>query len=454
MITTSLLSIYKKLVAWDKKLEIYTNGADNAYPERMERFRNNSITATMASNTMIQFLLGKGFGEADNLKIGNVKLIDLADDIARDIVDNRGVFIHVNYDANFDISDFNVIPFEQCRVGEKDSKEYNGKILIYKDWSSKVDKNKVQILNVFNPKKEVVQYQIEKVKGIENYKGQVFYYNMDNKYYYPLARIDAVSFECDNEYQASLYKNELLRRGFFGKTLVVTRPLIDAGFIEQTLLSGDAAQIAVLRNQESEREAFKQGLKKFIGVGEIGGVMHLEVDFAGEKLDDAILFKNIESNIDPDLFKFTEDAAVSKILMAFNNLPVSLVKSESSLFGQGGDSLRVAKETYWENTWKERNLLETILNDLLKNMGNPDYKYVTIQPLLTKEVDADSATIEKQKAQAQLKGSVGGVQGVLAIQASVSQGLTDYESAITILNEIYGIEDSLARAILGTPKIN
>ena len=36
MITTHLIEIYKKLVAWDKKLEIYTNGADNAYPERME----------------------------------------------------------------------------------------------------------------------------------------------------------------------------------------------------------------------------------------------------------------------------------------------------------------------------------------------------------------------------------------------------------------------------------
>jgi hypothetical protein len=419
----------------------------------MERFRNNSVTATMASNKMIQYLLGKGFGEADNLKIKDIKLIDVADDIARDIVDNRGVFIHVNFDANYDVSDFKVIPFNQCRVGEKDSKEYNGKILIYKDWSAKIDKSQVQILNIYNPKKEVVAYQAEKAGGMDKYKGQVFYYNMDNQYYYPLARIEPVAFECDNEYQASLYKNEILRRGFFGKTLVVTRPLIDAGFIETTLATGDSLQIANLRQQESEVEAFKEGLKDFIGVGNIGGVMHLQVDFAGEKLDDAILFKNIESNINPDLFKFTEDSAVSKILMAFNNLPITLVKSESSLFGAGGESLRVAKETYWEDTWKERNLLETILNDLLKNMGNPEYQYVFIQPLLTKEVNQDSATAEKQKAQAQLKGSVGGVTGILSIQASVSQGLTDYESAVTILKEIFGIEDKLAREMLGTPEI-
>jgi hypothetical protein len=389
MIATTLHSIYKKLVTWDKKLSIYTNGEDNNYPERMERFRNNSVTATMASNKMIQYVLGKGFGESDNLRIGNVKLIDLADDIARDIVDNRGVFIHVNYDANYDISDFNVLPFNQCRVGEKDSKEYNGKILIYKDWAAKIDKSIVQILNVFNPDKEKIAYQVEKAGGIEKYKGQVFYYNMDNQYYYPLARIDPVAFECDNEYQASLYKNEILRRGFFGKTLVVTRPLIDAGFVETALASNDSLQIANLRKQESEVEKFKEGLKDFIGVGNIGGVMHLQVDFAGEKLDDAILFKNIESNINPDLFKFTEDSAVAKILMAFNNLPITLVKSESSLFGMGGGALRVAKETYWEDTNKERNLLETILNDLLSKMGNPDYKYVFIQQLLTPKKEAD-----------------------------------------------------------------
>ena len=453
MITTSLISIYKKLVKWDKKLEIYTNGEDNAYPERMERFRNNSITATMASNTMIQYLLGKGFGEADNIKVGNTKIIDLADDIARDLVDQRGVFVHVNYDANLDISDFKVLPFNQCRVGEKDSKEYNGKILVYKNWNDKVDKKNVQILNVYNPNKTVVAYQIEKVKGIENYKGQIFYYNMDNQYYYPLSRIDPVSFECDNEYQASLYKNEILRRGFFGKTLVVTRPLIDAGFIEEALQSGDSVQIANLRKQETEVEQFKAGLKEFIGVGNIGGVMHLSVDFAGEKLEDAILFKNIESNINPDLFKFTEDSAINKILMAFNNLPVGLIKSDNSIFGSSGDSLRTMKETYWENTWKERNLLETILNDFLKNMGNPDYTYIYIQPLLTKEISLDTAAAENAKAQAQLKGSVGGVQALLEIQTSVGLGTTDYTAAVTMIVNIYGFSEEVAKQLLGTPKI-
>jgi hypothetical protein len=205
---------------------------------------------------------------------------------------------------------------------------------------------------------------------------------MDNQFYYPLSRIDAVSFECDNEYQASLYKNELLRRGFFGKTLVVTRPLIQDAYYEDMSDEG----IKRLSRLKSERQNFKDGIKKFIGAGEVGGVMHMEVDFAGENLNDAIIFKNIESNINPDLFRFTEDSAVTKILMAYNNLPVALVKSpDSSMLGNSGQALLTAKETYWENTTKERELLNSLMNDLWTRHADYNGQPLDIIPLITKQ---------------------------------------------------------------------
>ena len=372
MITAFISDIYKKIVTWDKKLDIYTNGVDNAYPERMERYRNNSITATMASNKMIQYLIGKGFGESDNLLIGKTKLIDLADDIARDIVDNRGVFIQVNYDANFDISDFKVLPFNQCRVGQKDSNDYNGKILIYKDWSAKIDKSKVQILNVYNPDKDIVSYQVEKTKGLENYKGQVFYYNMDSQYYYPLSRIDPVNHDCNSEYNASIYKDNILENGFIQSTFFITRPLVDNGFVEPTDILG----LHNRNKQESERENFRKAGKTMLGAKGVGGFMHMEVDFSGEDLSKAIEIKTVKSDVNPALFQFVEESATKKILMAYNNIPLGLVVSDSSMFGNSGDALRVMKETYWEDTSKERSLLETILNDLLKKMGNTQYKYL------------------------------------------------------------------------------
>lgn len=377
MITTYISDIYKRLVKWDKKLEIHTNGIDNAYTERMERYRNNSITATMASNKMIQYVIGKGFGEADNLLIGGIKLIDLADDIAHDLVDNRGVFIHANYDANYDVSNFKVIPFAQCRIGEKDSKEYNGKILVYKDWTGKVDKKNVQVLNVYNPDKKIVAYQVEKAGGIEKYKGQVFFYNMDSQYYYPLARIDPVNHDCNSEYNASIYKDNILENGFIQSTFFITRPLVDDGFIDQN----DRDAIRNRQLQESEREIFRKSGKQMLGAKGVGGFLHMEVDFSGEDLSKAIEIKTVKSDVNPALFQFVEESATKKILMAYNNIPSGLVVSESSVFGNSGDALRVMKETYWEETWKERNLLETIINDFLKKMGYETYLFV--KPLLT-----------------------------------------------------------------------
>ena len=57
------------------------------------------------------------------------------------------------------------------------------------------------------------------------------------------------------------------------------------------------------------------------------------------------------------------------------------------------------------------------------------------------------------EAKARLRGSVGGVQGILAIQASVAQQTTDYEAGIATLEEIYGLTVDQAKKILGNPKI-
>jgi len=461
MLKTKLIEIAKKIITWDKKLEIYSNGEGNDYPERMERYRVNSVTATMASKIMKQYVIGKGFGEADNLIIGGNKLIDIALDITSSIVDDNGVFIHVGYNANFEVSDFKVVPFKQCRIGEKDSQEYNGKILVYKDWNeNKIDKNKIITYNVFNPNKDVIKYQagikdndtdaiiIEKMA---KYKGQIFFYNAHKNYYYPLSRLHSVAVDCDSEYLASKYKNQITRRSFFGKTLVITRPLLDDSFIPHAKNSTEYQR--EYARLESEVEKTDETLKQFMGADNAGGILRMEVDYKGDKLEDAILFKNIETDINDKVFEFTEKSVMEKILMAHNNLPISLVKSpDNALLGNSGESLNVLKQTYWENNSIERNKVETIVNDFLRITSDVVYsQYLPILPLITKEITADTALIEKQKAQATLKGSVGGVTALLEIIRSVSAKETDYNSALAIIQEIYGVDEAKSRELLGTP---
>lgn len=62
----------------------------------------------------------------------------------------------------------------------------------------------------------------------------------------------------------------------------------------------------------------------------------------------------------------------------------------------------------------------------------------------------DTPVDVEAEAKANLKGSVGGVQGLIGIQTSVAQGITDYEAAVAMLFEIYGFDDATARKLLGS----
>jgi len=371
---TLLIDVWKRLTPWSKSADVYANDTDNTYPERMDRLVNNSVTAKSAAAIMVQYLIGKGYGtDADSIIINkekNLKLIDFADDVADDLVKQRGVFIHINWNALYQIADCSVVPYEWCRIGKKDSNDYAGKIAISKEWL-KPKRSEIELVDVYNPRKAVIDAQVEKAGGWEHYKGQILFVNMDTKLIYPLSRIDSVSEDCDSEAQASIYKNKLLRKGFFGNTLVVTRPLVGEG-----LEPGSTA----LTEAESERERFQQAIKDSLGAQNTGGVLCLEMDFAGEKLDDAILIKQIESKIDDKLFNYTETSVRENILVAFNNLPAGLVKTnDSSLFGNSGEAIREMKRTYWENTSKERSLLTAVINQLLQR--SQDYASLIVQPL-------------------------------------------------------------------------
>jgi hypothetical protein len=368
-----LIEVWKRLTPWSKTADVYANDVDNAYPERMDRLINNSVTAKSASAIMVQYLLGKGYGEEADAtvvnKAKNLKLSDFAADVADDLVKQRGVFIHINYNALYQIADFSVLPFEWCRIGKKDSNDYAGRVAVCKEWL-RPKRSDIELIDVYNPRKKVIDAQVEKAGGWEHYKGQVLYINMDAKLIYPLSRIDSVAEDCDSEAQASVYKNRLLRKGFFGNTLVVTRPLVG-----DALVPGTPAH----QQAETERDAFQKAIKDSLGADNTGGVLCLEMDFAGEKLEDAVLIKQIESKIDDKLFEYTEASVRENILVAFNNLPSGLVKNnDSALFGKSGEAIREMKRTYWENTTRERNLLTALINRLLGQSA--DHSTLTIEP--------------------------------------------------------------------------
>lgn len=376
----SIKDIFKKPVKLDKKNNIYMNGDDNAYPERMDRYINNSVTAKTATNLMKQSLIQKGFGVHDKVIVNKNKQLtfyNFADDIANSKVRQRGVYIWIGWDANYKIGSVQVLPFHNCRVSKQDSEEYSAKILYSKEWLESKQSDLVEF-DVYNPEPSVIQSQVDKAGGWGKYKGQVLFVNDDSDYIYPLSRIDSVQMDCDSEGQSSIYKNVLLRKGFFGKTAVITRPLTDSDLPEKILRDGELIPNPELRAQESEREAFKKTIEDFVGAENAGGAIHIELDFGGENLEDAILFKNIESKIDDKLFAYTESSVRKNILVAFNNLPNGLVEQSEGIFSNSGEAIKEMRKQFDDNCEIERSQFLDLLNDIWKRMAIYDGLPITI----------------------------------------------------------------------------
>lgn len=101
--------------------------------------------------------------------------------------------------------------------------------------------------------------------------------------------------------------------------------------------------------------------------------------------------------------------------------------------------------------------LENSLGDIFKAIEakmQPIFaQYIPKQVVEINGTFGEDAELARQQAEAQanLKGTVGGVQGILQIQQSVSQGITQREAAIALLGTIYGFDRVKAEEILGQP---
>lgn len=377
-IKSTLINLYKKATDFDKSTGVVNNGESNDYPEKVDRFINNSVTALSCANLKTNYIIGKGFGSFNDVKLGDSTLLEVARKITKSVVRQNGVYINFHYNANFEPSGVKILPFANMRNGKKDDEKYTGKYGYAENWVG-AKKDDVKWFHAFNPKKEVVQAQIQNCKGntllekVKNYKGQVLYINLTDDYEYPLSGIDAVMSDCDSEAQASLFKNKSLRRGFFGKTMVVTRPL--AGDLED--YGGDATQWQLA---QTERDNFKKVIQDMLGAENVGDTAHFEFDLQdGEKIDDIIQFKDISSNINDKMFEYTEASVFKNILMAFNSIPPALVRPDNSVFSSSGESIKAMRQVYFDNTEHDRKVVKQIINKITGLLFEETYD---LEPLI------------------------------------------------------------------------
>lgn len=432
-VRATLIELFSRIIPINKQTKVYSNDADNLYPNRIERIINNSPTAFRCANLMSKYITGIGLqNDVEANKKKNYKLSKIVEISSNSIAYHYGCYFHVTHSIDFKINKIDILEYTKCRTLKEDSDKNKGKI-IYKDYEDTTNNSiKEQWFYPYNPDKEVILSQMKadspKAESIEDlikgYRGQVFYLNLTPQYQYALSLVDSVYNDADSEYRFSLHTNNQMRNGFLGKTVAISQGI----------------------DEETDNKINKQ-LKSFMGAENIASVWHLSISAdANVDLDKALVFKKIESDFDDKTGESSSKRLRQNILGAFNNVPEELILSSNGLFGGTSDKYSELKEFYSEQTKSERKAIE----DTLQMFGF-DCKIIPISGV-KKSSEQENIQI-KLKAQAELKASVGGVTSLVLLVQNVSAGTLDLESAVQILIEIYGFKEVTARKMIGTPKI-
>jgi hypothetical protein len=344
----SIVELFSRKVVPTGEDRIYSQDSDNLYPNRVELVQKNSVTASAASKKMRAFIVGRGFVNKEfnelvvNTKTG-MKGYQFLNKVAKSLSTHRGVFVHVNYDIFGSVNYLEVLPYKKMRKSKEDSNGFPG-CYYMKDWEdegkgfSKSDTS-CRWFYPFNRNDEVILQQraadvadkkretSDESNLVTDYRGQVFYLNLDDDQVYSDAWIDPVYNDCDSEYRFSLYTNSNVRNGFLEKTILVANGL----------------------DEESAEELAKD-VKGWLGAENTASVYLFTPQ--GEIEDPEKLFTTVslKGNFDTKRFDTDKESISNNIRKAFLCIPKILIDQTESVFANSGEALKQAVSYYNEET--------------------------------------------------------------------------------------------------------
>jgi hypothetical protein len=343
----------KKKEVFNKQLGVIFNGEDNLYPVLVENLIKASPTTKQCCEIYESFLGGSGFSAkmteepTDNL-LETSSPEDLLFEIAPECSEQQGVFVQVGYNAAYQKTGFNVIPYDQCRSGKKDDADYAGKIILNPDgWDRRADKKKIKVYDAYNPNPAVIQAQVERDGGWENYKGQILYFKLNSKSTYAESLVENCYMHSDTEAGLGLHYNRMVRKGFKDAWIVRHKKF----------------------DNPQKQTGFETNIKNIYGNEHAGGILLVEDEFDSDnELVSKFKFDFLKDETKADKYKHFEESSANYIRKAWKNIPPQMVDFVQGKLGStSGDDLRAAESLYNKSTAKDRQKLERLFSELYRN---------------------------------------------------------------------------------------
>jgi hypothetical protein len=268
--------------------------------------------------------------------------------------------MHINYNANLKISSISHIPFEHCRLSIPDDYGYARKVAVYTDWNRKrsrqIRKDKIDHIDIFNPKPEAIEAQVQAAGGWDKYKGQVYWYSADGNEY-PRATADPVLEDCVTDAEIKTYKWRAISTNFMASHIYVHR-----GYFESDEARCDLHTV----------------LNTFQGSDNVGKIMMVESP--GEDSDPKLIKVDVQ-DFDKH-FEYTEQSVQDNIRLCFGIPSVLIGKEVAGKLGSAQE-IEQAVNYYSYQTLNERLIMEETFSQIFSLFAtaiNPNNNYA-IKPL-------------------------------------------------------------------------
>jgi len=346
------------LVRPNQTFGILNYDLDNAYPQRMLELVAGSPTAKDCWNKRTKFMAGNGFEIKDlGKQIINPKgltFTKLLKAVATDKALFTGFGIHVNYNANYQISSVNYVKFEDIRMGDTDNPDTADKFALYNDWGRKTWKNimrsKIIFLDKYDPDPQVIQQQVNTAGGWANYKGQLYYFNpeIDD---YPLIEADSVWEDFETEAGIKIFNNREVTTGFLPSTMLFMQSRRE----EADNNPPDEGE----QTFSSQPSQLEKDLGEFQGTKSAQKIIVIEYEDESQKPE----FKPYPIQNNDKLFETTERSVEARIIKGFS-IPKELVNTEkTSGLSNGGEKKEAIRE-FNDNTAADRTEIADVFAEL------------------------------------------------------------------------------------------
>lgn len=409
----------------DRSLGIFPYDGDNKYPQRVENARAASGTASACVKEMKRFLRGRGYDDPalESLVVNHKgqTLAEIHELICQDRSTFEGYAFIVGYNALFEVTSIQHVPFAHCRLKYDGETMQVSQVLVHPDWGRERlgvawKKSDAVAFDVFTNDPQKRMAQVRACGGFQNWNGHIVYVSAAGHLTYPLSTFDAVMEDVLTERGIKTCKYRWQETGFMASHL-----------------------LAVPRFESDEdRNEFDENLKEFQGADRSQKIVLVEFD-SKEQMPEV---KPFTVNSQDGQYQWTESSVRDNIIRQFGQ-PLALHAI------QAGGSLGMSKEfeeakvLYDEKTADLRNQLAAFAADQLAmwSGGNPAKKGFQVVPITGIKAVQDKAPLAATL----------GVGGLQSLQAIIVDTALTPQQKINIMVSVFGVPEQDAVNIITPP---